>query len=154
MKVIVSDTSSISNLIIIDRLDLLKEIYGSIIIPPIVRNEIIALEKKGRNLEKFKNASWIEMAAPDLAALQLLQSYKLDAGEKEAIALARSINADLLLIDEKAGRNVAEQLGIKTTGLLGTLVMAKNLNKSLIVKQILDELMQKAGFWISTDLYQ
>ena len=86
--------------------------------------------------------------------LSPIQSFKLDAGETEAIALANLISADLLVIDEKMGREVARKLGIKTTGLLGTIVSAKGLDKTIVVKQIMDELITKAGFWISKDLYQ
>jgi predicted nucleic acid-binding protein len=154
MKVVVSDTSSISNLIIIGKLDILKITYAQVIIPPEVKKEILALKEFGEDVSDFLNASWIEMIAPDIYELQLLESYKLDQGEKEAIALARFINADLLVIDEKAGRAVAKKLGIKTTGLLGTIVAAKKLDKTISVKQVMDELIQKAGFWISKDLYR
>ena len=153
MKVVVSDTSSISNLIVIGRLNLLCSVYGHILIPPTVWKEIIALERQGINLAEFRRASWIEMIPISPEELMQMQLYKLDAGETEAIALAKLIDADLLIIDEKSGRDVARKLGIKTTGLLGSIVTAKNLDKSISVKQIMDELINKAGFWISNDLY-
>ena len=148
------DTSPISNLIVIDRLDLLKATYGHIIVPFTAWKEIIALENYGKNLSEFRVATWIEMVPLKPEELLPMQSYKLDLGEKEAITLARIINADLLLIDEKIGREVAKEFGIKTTGLLGTLVTAKVMAKALSVKKIMDELKNKAGFWIANDLYQ
>ena len=154
MKVVVSDTSSISNLIVIGRLSLLKLTYGHFLIPPTVWHEVNALEKYGIKLSEFKNASRIEMIPLKPEELSPIQSFKLDAGETEAIALANLISADLLVIDEKMGREVARKLGIKTTGLLGTIVSAKGLDKTIVVKQIMDELITKAGFWISKDLYQ
>jgi predicted nucleic acid-binding protein len=153
MKVVVSDTSSISNLIVIGKLHLLKLTYGHILIPPTVWREVIALEKYGIDLSEFRNTSWIEMIPIQAEDLKLMQSFKLDPGETEAIALASLIRADLLVIDEKLGREIARKLGLKTTGLLGTLVSAKNLDNTISVKQIMDELANKAGFWISKDLY-
>ena len=153
MKVVVSDTSCISNLIVIGRLALLQSAYGHILIPSAVWREITALEKFDVNLTEFRNASWIEMIPVTPEELAELRSFKLDSGETEAIALAKSVKADLLLIDEKAGRDIARKLGIKTTGLLGTIVTAKNLNHEISVKQILGELKNKAGFWISNELY-
>jgi len=153
MKVVVSDTSCISNLIVIGRLDLLKSTYGHILIPTAVWSEVTALEKFGVNLTEFRGASWIEMIPVKPEELVQLQPFKLDVGETEAIALAKIVAADLLLIDERMGREVARKLGIKTTGLLGTIITAKSLNKAISVKQILDELKTKAGFWISNDLY-
>ena len=51
---------------------------------------------------------------------------RLDIGEREAIALAEAICADLLLIDEKYGRQEARNRGIATTGTLGVLLFAED----------------------------
>jgi predicted nucleic acid-binding protein len=48
----------------------------------------------------------------------------LDQGEREAIQLALDESADLLLIDERKGRNEAERRGLVTTGTLGVLLAA------------------------------
>lgn len=49
----------------------------------------------------------------------------LDPGETAAILLAEEIGADLILIDERAGRAVAESRGIAVRGTLGVLVQAR-----------------------------
>lgn len=154
MRVIVSDTSTISNLIVIGKLSLLNGIYQNILIPPAVHAEIIALEKSGIKLDQFRNSTWIEIAYPQQKSIQLILPYSLDLGETEAIALAYEMKADILVIDEIEGRSVAKELGITTTGLIGVLIRAKETGIISSIKDILDELRDKAGFWISENLYQ
>ena len=59
-KIIVSDTSCLGYLIQINCLDLLQTIYGEIIIPEAVNDEILELENKGHHLSTYKSAQWIE----------------------------------------------------------------------------------------------
>ncbi len=49
----------------------------------------------------------------------------LGPGESEAISLALEIRADRLIVDERAGRRVAEALGLRVAGVLGLLVLSK-----------------------------
>ena len=115
---IVSDTSPILNLVAVERLELLKDLYGSIVIPPAVSAE---LHDNGT----FLTMDWIQVVEPaNRAAVEALHT-ELDAGESEAIVLAQQLNASLLLIDERLGRRAAAQLGLDVTGLLGILAEAK-----------------------------
>ena len=58
--IIVSDTSPVSNLILIGRINILRELFDEIIIPPAVNFEILALEQFGKDLSKYRNADWIK----------------------------------------------------------------------------------------------
>lgn len=98
-------------------------------------------------------AGWIEVK--QIANRPLVTSLEgdLDIGEAEAIVLAVELEADLLLIDERKGRIIANRLGVNHSGLLGILIRAKNEGIISLVGLTMDDLRSKAGFWISEDLY-
>lgn len=148
--IIVSDTSPISNLLKIGQLDLLREIYQSIIIPTAVFRELQAAQHF--DAEYFRTCDWIEIRA--IQDMRLFQSLaaELDAGEAEAIALAKELRADVLLMDEQKGRRKAVSLGLKVTGIAGVLLTAKGVGLLPEIEPVLNDLKQKAGFWLSNEL--
>ncbi len=150
--IIVSDTSPVSNLILIERLDILRELFSEIIIPTAVDTEIRALKQFGKDLSEYENAVWIKISSPaNLQKVQNLQA-NLDEGEAQAIALALELNCGLLLMDERIGTNIARQEGLQTVGLIGILIKAKEEKLIAEVGLILNELKNTAGFWINADL--
>jgi uncharacterized protein len=151
--IVISDTSCIGYLIIIDKLLLLKENFSEIIIPQIVHHEILQLSSK-YNLDKYLNADWIKRRS--IKNIQLQQQFltTLDEGESEAIVLAKEIHADLLLIDERKGTSPACSLGIKTIELLGLLLLSKEKKIIPFVRPILDQLISRTTFRIDKTLYK
>lgn len=150
--IIVSDTSPVSNLILIERLDILQKIFSEIIIPPAVDVEIRALENFGTDLSRYETAEWIKIIAPtDLQKVRILQT-NLDEGEAQAIALALELNCDLLLMDERIGTNIARQEGLQTVGLVGVLIKAKEQEVIENVSSIISDLKTEAGFWLNENL--
>lgn len=152
--IIVSDTSPLCNLQLINCLWLLKEIYGMVIIPEVVSNEL----KKSSNpeIKAICEISWLIIAKVKNIELanQLQDEQGLDEGEAYAITLAIELQADELLIDEKLGRREAEKLAVPIIGLLGILVISKKRNLINNVQKLMDNLIEKAGFRISNSLYQ
>ncbi len=159
--IIVSNTSPISNLIIIGEVSLLQQIYPKVLIPPAVHLELTRLPIFQPTMISLLGAGWLEIQAP--TNLQLLDTLNqtLDPGEAEAIALAVELSTDReqrdevvrLLIDERLGRNVTASYGLKLRGLLGILINAKQQELIPVLKPILDRLISQAGFRVSQSLY-
>jgi predicted nucleic acid-binding protein len=152
--IIISDTSPISNLLRINQLAILQKLYDTVIIPPVVHQEISALEELGVDITPIQSANWITIQTPLNWALVEKLSLELDRGEAEAIALAIEVEADRLLIDERIGRNVAQRYGINITGLLGVLIAAKKNNFIRELKPLLEQLISGAKFRVHPDLYR
>lgn len=152
--IVISDTSVISNLIQIDRLRILKELYTEIIIPESVKNEVERLRDFGVDLEEFSTADWIFINNPINQQLEAELLESLDKGESAAIALAHELQADYLAIDERAGRRMAKSLGIKIIGLIGILIQAKEADIIEKVTPFLDQLISEANFYISEQFYE
>jgi predicted nucleic acid-binding protein len=150
--IVVSDTSCISNLLLIGQIDLLQKIYSKIFIPLTVYNEILMLEKSGRDLSYFKSRNWVIIEKNFTRKISLLPPKNIDAGEAEAIDLAIYIKADRILIDERKGSVLAKKLGITTIGLLGILIIAKKNHLIVSVKDLLYQLIEN-NFWLSNELY-
>jgi len=149
MPAVVSDTS----LTRLGRLEWLRAIYGSVVIPAAVWNEIAVGGKD------FPEACAVRSAMTDgwmnVESVQgeptLVTDAELDAGETEAILLARKLNA-VLVIDEMAGRAVAEQMGLEITGTAGVLLRAKLSGLTMSLKGELDRLQHETTFWLADDI--
>ena len=113
-RAIISDTSCLILLDKIGELQLLKKLFGTIVITKEIADEFNA------NLP-----DWFEIQSATNKTYQKILEASLDAGEASAIALAMEQVDCLLIIDDLKGRKYAEQLGLKVTGTLGVLIDAK-----------------------------
>lgn len=151
--IVVSNTSPIINLAAIKQLELLQYLYKSITIPQAVYHEIAVRGYAQAGATEIQTFHWFERhQVRDVALVRQLEQ-ELDAGEAEAIALAIELRADLLLMDERRGRQIANQFGLTVTGLMGILLVAKQKGHLVAVKPLLHDLMTVAGFWIDQELY-
>ena len=117
---VVSNTSPLCYLILIEYESILPDLFGDIIIPESVRNELSHSEAPDA-VQK-----WIKMppewlVVRDISGETDVDLSHLHAGERDAIFLAESLEADLLIVDERAAREAAEIREIRYTGLLGLL---------------------------------
>lgn len=150
----VADTSPVSNLIVIQQLDLLHSLFGNILVPERVFNEIKQLENFGIDTSRLINADWVLVKNLDDFSVYNTLVEALDKGESEAIALSMNYPGCLLLIDEKKGRRMAESYNISCIGLVGVLLLAKKKGLIKSVKPLLDELIENANFFVSAKVYQ
>lgn len=151
--IVVSDTSPVTSLAAVGQLDLLHRLYGNVIIPQAVFRELTDPPGQPGGIE-VQTLSWIRSStASDRDRVGSLLD-ELDAGEAEAVALAIELRADLLLMDERLGRAVAERLGLRLIGTVGVLLAAKQQGHLAAVKPILDSLRRTARFRISQSLYE
>lgn len=152
--IVVSDTSSLINLANVGQLDLLSQLYTSMIIPGAVYHEIVIAGAGRPGALEVQNSDWIETRrATDQALISMLRYQQLGPGESEAIALATELNAELLLLDERRARDVAANLGLNIIGLLGALVEAKRRGLVPAVRPIVDAMIANAGFRVEAGLY-
>ena len=154
--IVVSDTSPITNLAAIGQLDLLRQLYTSIVIPVAVYNEMVAVDRLVPGAVEVQILSWIQTQAVANAqsVIDIQTSHDdIDLGEAEAIILSLELKADLLLMDERRGRALAANYGLSVTGLLGVLVQAKRNGFIPTVKPLMDQLIEAADFRVSSQLY-
>ena len=150
---IVSNASPLINLARIGKLDLLRELYGELIIPEAVWHEVVVEGAGQPGSDEVKTSQWIKRQAVTNRQLQQALRQELDAGEAEAIALAVELNAELLLMDEHLGWEVARHLGLRYTGLIGVMIEAKHKGVIGSVKPQLDSLRDISGLHVSDALY-
>ena len=150
---VVSNTSPLSNLAIIARLDLLREQFGTVTIPHGVRAELDRFQNEEARIsvERAIQADWLRVVSliggvPDDLALSL------DIGEAEALALALETKAALVLLDESAARLKAHQFGIAFTGVLGILRRARINGRIPSLKAEIQRLRTDARFFVAAPL--
>jgi predicted nucleic acid-binding protein len=147
--IIVADTSPINYLILIHEIDILPKMYGSVVIPRTVRDELV--QPSAPQLVR----SWIDhlpiwlevrnpLAVPDPSLA------KLDPGERDAITLATELHADQLIVDDREGRREAERLGISAIGTLGVLREAATLK--LLDIRVAVERLQTTSFYVAPEV--
>ena len=105
--IVVSDTSVITNLARIDHLNLLKDLYHSIVIPTPVRDELM---NHAGTMHLVQERSWIEAVAPTDKKLYEKLLITLDPGEAAAIVLSKELSADIDRLIYETGFRVGSGL--------------------------------------------
>ncbi|MCA6214183.1 DUF3368 domain-containing protein [Thermococcus bergensis] len=150
---VVSDSTPLIHLAKIGRLELLREFFGEIIIPEAVYRECVLEGGESEDARAIKNAGWIKVEKISDERLKRTLMLELDEGESETIVLALEKNAELILIDDYDGREVARVLGLRVVGTIGILLRAKFQGRIESLKEELEKL-KATGFWLSEELYE
>lgn len=148
---VVSDTSPLLNLALIERLDLLKSQLSSITVPGQVWDELTEGEAGLNAVRELRDEGFLTVVEVERSDLFIEIFRELDLGETAAICYAIEQDSDLILLDEKEGRRVARRHNLNVTGVIGVLLKGADAG-SVELEQELDAL-RKAGFWISDELY-
>lgn len=138
MKVLVSDTGALISLALVGKLDLIEKVFGELHIAQAVWEELnnyenpcfdkLELEKLQDKVTSIKGSNHLNMI--------------MDYGESESVILYEEVNADLLLIDDRRARLIAESLSVKCIGSIGLLIKAKQKGFIIELKPIFLEWMK------------
>ncbi len=140
-QVVIADTGPIHYLILIGQVALLPALFTRVIIPEAVRNEMLD-PKTPIAVRQWITAppEWFQVLPDPAVPIQDLTLDELDDGERAAIQLALSMQAALLLMDDRAGVYAARHRGLIVTGTLGVLRLAAIANL-VNLKEALNSLM-------------
>ena len=146
--IVISDTSPIRYLCQIGRIEILPEIFGSVIVPNAVAAELSreATPQAARDLIG-NPPGWLLIRVPNSP---IAVTGDFGDGEMQAIALALELHADYLIIDDLGARTIAQQQKIAVIGTLGALKIAARRGLVALGQAIND--LQLCGFYISDKL--
>lgn len=149
---VVCNTSPLLVLAKIQRLDLLTRLYARLIIPGAVLDEIgVKADDAAAQIQALVATPPVTLQRATPQALAGLP-VDLGPGEREAIALALETAADLVVLDDQAGRRLAQAHGLQVTGTVGVLVEAQARGLLPALRPELDRL-RAVGFWLAEAFY-
>ena len=142
--IVVADTGPLNYLILLKHIDVLRALYGEVVIPPAVQDEMLAARAPAPVRAWINDPPpWLEVRTPGRIDPRIDQT--LDDGELEAITLMQSMSEPrLLLIDDFPARMEATRLGMEIIGTLGVLLVAHKRNL-LDIREAID-LLRNTSF--------
>jgi len=142
---IIGDSSALIALAVVDKLELLEQLYEKLYVPQAVYDEVIQVGRPQSDRLKQFLQSRVKVVDLNLTKLGL------GLGELEAITLYKELDADVLLIDDNRAKKYAVLNGVKVIGSLGILIKAKEEGYIDRVKPFLEDIM-KSKVYISDKL--
>ncbi|MEA3416614.1 MAG: DUF3368 domain-containing protein [Thermodesulfobacteriota bacterium] len=147
-NIVISNATPIISLCSVGYEFVLKELFHNIFIPQAVDVELKSLDKPG---SRFSDLKWVEVVSVQNEEIIVFLRKDIDKGEAETIALAKQMNAKVVIIDENAGYQIAKHFGLPVVRTLSILKVAKD--KKIISKiQPIVEQMVKRGRWYSKNV--
>jgi len=148
--ILVADASALIALATCNSLDLLEEIFGNVLVPEAVFDEVTAQDKPhSARLQSYLKG---KVRVVDMQHFIYLDAFA-DAGETQAMLLYKEVTADYLLIDDRRGRKVAKINQIKTVGSMGVLLQAKRAGLITRVAPLIEQIAASPIF-MSENLIQ
>ena len=149
-RAVICNTSAVFYLHRLQGLALLKELYGTIVVPQTVVAELEEGRKVGEDVPDLADHPWIEVR-PVPRIIRLLTD--LGPGEAGVLALASEEAGALVILDDSLARRTADAQNIKATGTLGVLLKAKQEGHISEVGPLVEQLLE-LGFRLSTRLHR
>ncbi len=148
--IVVSDATPLNALVRIGEVELLRELFHTVLVPKAVFDEPTRPETPAvvRDWVLAKPA-WIEIRSTAMSNTSVPIRGR---GEHEAIQIALESHADLLLVDDKKARAVARRLGLRITGTIGVLELGAELGH-IHLQQVFDRL-RRTDFEVSEEILQ
>lgn len=144
---VIVDTSPLQYLHQARSLDLLQKLYGEIIVPSSVCEELQVGLLQGVDVPIVSSIEWIQVEQISSPAL-IPNVTDLGQGEAEVIALGIQSPKSLLILDDSLGRRIADLYQLKYTGTLGILIKAKKLGNLDAIAPLIDQLRAQ-GMWLT-----
>ena len=147
--IVVADTGPVHYLILCGQAELLRQLFGSLLIPPAVHREMLHPQAPAA-VRGWASAmpTWANVRSPTDAS----RFSNLGPGEREAISLALEVKADFVLMDETLGRQVAVQNGVPVKGTLGVLEEAAG--RGLIDLRAATNLLKTTGIFLAEEIIE
>lgn len=148
--IVVSDTTPLNHLILVEATDVLPALFGRVYAPKAVMRELA--DPRGPQLVRdWANSppEWLTVQEP--GRLDTTLPRKLHSGEVEAISLARELAADWILIDERRASREARARGLRVAGTLVILEEAGARNL-LDYRTVRDRLISQTNFYVTEEV--
>lgn len=149
-EIVIVNTSPIFYLNRLDCLDVLRKLYGRIIIPQAVVNELEAGKRVGEDVPEINDCEWITVKEVNVPAFISIIT-DLGQGEAEVLALACEETDALIIVDDALARRIAKLRGLRLTGTAGVFLKAKAENHITEIKPFLNK-MKDIGFYLTGNL--
>ena len=121
MRLVVADTGPLNYLVLIEAIELLPKLFERVFAPEVVRAELLNQDAPAVvRAWAAQPPGWLDVRLVS-SSIDDPAWRALDIGEREALALARTLGAELVLMDDRAGVAAARKLGLAATGTLGVL---------------------------------
>ena len=153
MRKVVVNTTPFIALRHVNRLEILKELYGQVIIPDAVYREISVKSDSVCKKMVDEALDWIHIESIQDQLAKAMYKTQLHDGEVEVMILSKELAADVVIIDDANAKKHAKYLGLPVTGTLGVLIKAKQNGFIKELKPILLQLKEK-GIYISQNLVE
>ena len=153
MRKVVVNTTPLIALSHVGQLNILKKLYGEIIIPEAVYRELSVKEESVCKKTVDSSLDWIRVDTIENQMAKTMYRTQLHDGEVEVMILAKEIAADVVIIDDANAKKHAKYLDLPVTGTLGVLIKAKQKGYIDELKLVLQRMVEN-GIYISQSLIE